>query len=82
MTEQQIYDGITEILREVFDDDRLVATPELSARDVPEWDSFNQINVVVASELKFGVQFRSAEIEALNCVGDFAALIRSKLDAN
>lgn len=43
-----------------------------------EWDSFNHINIVVASEMRFGVSFRSSELEDLKNVGDFVALIRDK----
>ncbi|WP_114394836.1 acyl carrier protein [Oleisolibacter albus] len=75
MTEQQIYDGLTAILRDVFDDDGLVARPELSARDVPGWDSFNHINVIVAAELRFGVKFKASELDGLHTLGDFARLI-------
>lgn len=81
MDEQGIYAALTDILREVFDDPSVVATPELSAKDIPEWDSFNQINIVVASEMRFGVKFRAAEIEALRNVGDFVALIGRKRQA-
>lgn len=36
MDEQGIYAALTDILREVFDDPAVVATPELSAKDIPE----------------------------------------------
>lgn len=75
MTEQQIYDGLTDILRDVFEDDGLVARPELAARDVPGWDSFNHINIIVAAELRFGVKFKASEIDGLRNLGDFARLI-------
>lgn len=81
MTEQQIYDELTDIFRDVFADDDIVARPELSAKDVPGWDSFNHINVIVASELRFGVKFKASEIDSLRNVGDFARLIASKKQA-
>jgi len=78
LTQSDIYQALTDILREVFDDDALTATPELSAGDVPEWDSFNHINIVVASEQRFGVKFHAAEIESLRNVGEFVGLIERK----
>jgi acyl carrier protein len=81
MNQDNVYDTLTEILRDVFDNDTVVATPELSARDVPEWDSFNHINVVAAAEMKFGVKFRTSEIETLRNIGDFVALIERKMAA-
>ncbi len=78
MSQDRVYDELTEILRDVFDNPDVVATPELSAKDVPEWDSFNHINVVLAAEMRFGVKFRTSEIEGLRNVGDFVTLIERK----
>jgi acyl carrier protein len=81
MTREDIYAVLTEILREIFDDPNVIATPELSASDIPEWDSFNHINLVVATEMRLGVKFRTSEIEELRNVGEFVALIERKRQA-
>ena len=81
MSHEKVYEELTDILRDVFDNPNVVATPELSAKDVPEWDSFNHINVVLAAEMRFGVKFRTSEIEGLRNVGDFVALIERKRQA-
>lgn len=75
MTEQEVYETLNEIFRDIFDDDSIEITAQTSARDIPEWDSFNHINIIVASEMKFGVKFRTSEIEGLADVGEFARLI-------
>lgn len=81
MNHSDIYQALTEILREVFDDPALEAVPELSAADVAEWDSFNHINIVVAAEQRFGVKFHASEIESLRNVGEFVDLIARKRQA-
>lgn len=81
MSQQDIYAELTAIFRDVFEDPDIVAKPELSAKDVPEWDSFNHINILVAAEMRFGIKFRTSEIGALQNVGDFAALIAEKRKA-
>lgn len=78
MEEQQILPLIAEILRDVFDDPDFPVTEETSAKDHPQWDSFNHINILVAAEMRFGVKFRSTEIDKLRNVGDFARLIQAK----
>ncbi len=78
MTQDDIYAELTAIFRDVFADSAIVAKPEMSAKDVPEWDSFNHINILVAAEMRFGVKFRTTEIGALRNVSDFAALIAEK----
>ena len=78
MDRPDIYAQLTEIFRDVFDDPTIVARPEMSAKDVPEWDSFNHINIIVAAEQRFGVKFHTADIEGLKSVGEFADLIARK----
>ena len=53
----------------------------LTAADVPEWDSFNHINLIVAIETRFKIKFQTAELEQLHTVGHLAELIEQKLAA-
>lgn len=69
-------------LQLVFDDlflDRVSVTRELSADQVPEWDSFQHIALLVAIEKKLGLKFKTGETLHLRNVGDFVDLIQSKL---
>jgi acyl carrier protein len=81
MQSQDIYAQLTTIFRDLFDDDTLVLTPGLTAADVPEWDSFNHINLIVAIESRFGIKFQTAELESLHTVGHLVDLIGKKLAA-
>lgn len=72
---------LTTIFRDIFDDDSLTLRPEMTAADVAEWDSFNHINLIVATEARFGIKFQTAEIESLKNVGHFEDLIAKKLAA-
>ena len=42
---------------------------ETRREDVPNWDSFNYINFIVAVEIEFGVKFKVADIESFPDVG-------------
>jgi acyl carrier protein len=79
MQQRQIYEQLTEIFHDLFDDDTIVLTPALTASDVPEWDSFNHINLIVAVESHFKIKFQTAELESMNTVGHLADLIEKKL---
>ena len=81
MDQPEIDARLTQIFRDIFDDDALVLRSEMTAADVPEWDSFNHINLIVATEAKFGIKFQTAEIESLKNVGHFEELIAKKLAA-
>jgi acyl carrier protein len=78
MTEPQIYEKLTTIFHDVFLRDDIVLSAELSARQVPDWDSFKQIEIIIAVEESFGIKFRTREMDNLNNVGDLARLIVSK----
>jgi acyl carrier protein len=77
-TEADVYTGLTEIFHDVFMRDDLVLTPDLTARQVQGWDSFKQIEIIMASEEKWGIKFNTRELDALRCVGDLAKMVESK----
>ncbi len=79
MDQAAIYAGLTELFRDVFDDDSIVLRPDMSAKDLEGWDSFTNINLIVAAEARFKVKFKTAEIEALANVGSLVGLIESKM---
>jgi len=70
-------------MQEVFDGlflQPVVLRPDLSAKDVEEWDSLLHISLVVAIEKRFGVRFRVGEVEATRNVGEFADLVARRLE--
>jgi len=69
MTLQEILASFTRILRDLLLDDSIILTMETRREDIPNWDSFNYINFIVAVELEFGVKFKIADIEAFPNVG-------------
>jgi len=80
MNSTAVYAQLTDILRDVFGDDTLVATPQMKASDIPEWDSFNHINLIVAVEARFKIKFKTAEVESLRNVGHLVEIIEKKLN--
>ena len=81
MERAEIIEQLTGIFRDVLGDESLTLTPELSAADVPQWDSFNHLNIVVGAEARFGIKFTTAELDELRNVGEFVELIALKLKA-
>lgn len=69
MTEQEILTKLTRILRALLLDDSIVLAMETEREEVPNWDSFNYINFIVAAEIEFGVKFKVADIESFPNVG-------------
>jgi acyl carrier protein len=78
MTEPEIYDALTIIFHDIFLRDDLVLSDGLSARDVTDWDSFKQIEIIIAAESRFGVKFTTRELDSLDNVGDLVRLVAAK----
>ena len=74
----RVKDTLTDILRDVFDNDDLVATPALQAADVEGWDSMGNVRLFLAVEQKFGVRFRTGEINDIQNLGELAVAIERK----
>jgi acyl carrier protein len=75
----EIYERLTLVLHEVFDDDDIVAHPELKASDVEGWDSLKNIRLIVSVEKVFQIRFSASEVSSLKNVGGLASLIQLKV---
>ncbi len=69
---------LTDIFRTVFEDPAIELTPDMTADDLPCWDSMNHITLVVEAECRFGIQFQTSEIEELKSVGELLQLIQAR----
>jgi acyl carrier protein len=78
METNEIVARLTPIFRDVFDDDALVVSEEMTAADVPTWDSLSNINMIIAVEKAFSVKFSIKDVRALKNVGELLALINKK----
>ena len=67
------------IFQEVFDDENLKIKREFSSKDIEDWDSLAQINLIVAMEKEFNLKFNIAEISSLENIGDMIDLIERKI---
>jgi acyl carrier protein len=79
VTATEIYTTLTEIFHDVFMRDDLTLTPSLTAADVPGWDSFKQIEIIIAVEAHYGIKFHTKELDRLTNVGDLASVVESKV---
>lgn len=80
MTEADVFKELTAVFHDVFDDDSIVLSPEMTANDIDGWDSQTHVMLTVAAEQRFGIKFKTAELESLRNVGHFAQVISTKLE--
>jgi acyl carrier protein len=81
MKKADICAALQDIFSEVFLRDDIELKPETTAKDVEGWDSFRQIEIVMAVEERFHIKLPTREIDALKNVGDLVAAIESKVGA-
>jgi acyl carrier protein len=78
MDEPQIFGQLTRIFQDVFDEDSIEVTPELSAKDVEGWDSLTHVRLILTVQKAFKIKFTSSEIRKLEKVGDLVKLINER----
>ncbi len=80
MNRDEIYKNLNEIFRNVFDDTSLMVNDSTTSNDIEDWDSLEQINLVVAIEKKFNIKFSINEVIEFKNVGEMVDKIMSKLN--
>src|SRR5258708_2393957 len=75
----EIYGDLAEIFHDVFMRDDIKLSPGLTAKGVQGWDSFKQIEIIMACEEKWGIKFNTRELDALRSVGDLATMVGKKV---
>jgi acyl carrier protein len=79
MTDQEILDLLTRVLRDLLENDSIVLTTATRRQEVPNWDSLMYINFIVAVEIELGIKFKVADVESFANVGEIVATIRTML---
>lgn len=78
MTEAEVYPVLSEIFSDIFLRDDIQLTAATTAADVEGWDSFKQIEIIMALEERFNIKFKTREIDGLKCVGDLVGIVANK----
>lgn len=75
MSKELILEKINQIFKKVFDDEQITVSYSSSAMDIDEWDSLNNIQIIIAAEKEFKIRFQSSEIRGWNNVGEMCDAI-------
>jgi acyl carrier protein len=66
---------LTEIMRNIFDEDDVEYRDSLTADDVEGWDSLSHVRFMVAVENSFGLRFTSGEMDSFKNAGELLDVI-------
>lgn len=75
-----IDDRLTEVFRTTFADESIELSPEMTADDIPAWDSITHIQLIFTVEEEFGIKLSMKDLESLDDVGALRAAISRHLE--
>jgi acyl carrier protein len=78
----KILDQVRSVAADVLGVTSAGITPESSPQTLESWDSVHHLNLVLALEEKFSIQFSPEEIDAMHNIGDIVAVIQAKGSAS
>jgi len=79
MTRKEVFNGVQDIFRDIFDEDELIISDTTSSDEIEDWDSLSHINLVIVIEKEFKIKFTLQEFMILKDIGSMVNLIVEKL---
>lgn len=76
MNRATIFERLTGIFRDVFDDESIVLEETTTAEDIEDWDSLSHIVLLSAVEEEFGIKFDMKAVQGLKDVGAMVDTIK------
>ena len=66
----EILSKLTTIFRSIFDDDDITLTRATNSDDIEDWDSLNQIQIILAYEQLFKFKLNARKVNMFENVGE------------
>ena len=80
MEQKELMDKLTEIFREVMDNDEIVLNDETTSEDIEEWDYLSHIELIDVIGKELGVKITSMEFRGWENVGEMVESLLQKLN--
>lgn len=81
MSTSELHIRLSVIFAEVLEYPEFVFDPTITMDDIETWDSFNHINLMLAIEAEFDVEFDSDQIGTLLSAGQISEALEQRLVA-
>lgn len=79
MKKNELMDKLSDIFRDVMDNNEIELNDETTADDIEEWDSLTHLQLVVAIEKEFNVKITAKELLMWKNVGEMVDAIIGKM---
>ncbi len=80
MDRSEITQKVTEIFRDLFEDERLIIGEQTTAADVEGWESLKHISLIEAVEEEFDIRFTMREVTGMKNVGEMLTIIEERME--
>ena len=80
LKENQILKKLNKIFRNIFNDKKLKIHYKTNSSQIEEWDSLNQIKLILACEKEYKVKLNIRDINNLKNVGQMVSLLKKLMD--
>lgn len=75
MSREEVFERLTEVFADVFDDEEIELTDSTTSDDIEDWDSLEHVNLIIAVEQEFGIKFTMGEVTGMKNVGAMVDII-------
>ena len=79
MNRQEIMEQLKGSFCELFDDDGIQITDEMTAKDIEDWDSLAHLQLIAMVESAFSIRFSLGEINSFANVGELCDAVLRRL---
>lgn len=80
MDRNEVFEKVTNVCRDVFDDENLVITESTTAADVVGWDSLTHLSLVNELEEIFEVEFSLDDVAGSKNIGELMNVLMNRID--
>lgn len=77
MKRKEIEKRLTDIYREVFEDDTIELHDSMTSDDIEEWDSLTHLSLIMQIEKAFAIKFTTVQIKNMVNVGELIDAIEA-----
>lgn len=78
MDKNTVKSRLTEVFRDVFDDEDIELSDATTADDIEGWDSLEHITLISAVEKEFRMRFTMKEVSGMKNVGEMMSIIAER----
>ncbi len=78
MSREEVYERLTEIFQDVFDDDQIELDDDTTAADIEGWDSVEHFNLISEVEAAFKMRFQMREVSGMKNVGELVDIVMER----